>query len=323
MVLRRARGVPALLAALALASCGGGGGTDTKPANLAVARPSDFPSARSKTLNKLQRAPGPMLAASVSDLKPGVNRFGFGLFDRARRQISGAPAAIYVQSANGGPVRGPFLARDESLSVEPEFQSETVRRDPDAAQSVYVADVRFPRPGNYNVLGVARLDGRLVAATSADPSVVVLKRDPVPDVGEKAPRIDTPTVKSAGSIAKIDTRVPHDDMHDVNFADVLGKRPAILLFATPQLCQSRVCGPVVDIAEQVKHEHPDQAAFIHMEIYNDNDVQKGYRPQFLAYHLPSEPWLFAVNAKGRVAARIEGAFSLGELEAALKAATRG
>jgi hypothetical protein len=73
----------------------------------------------------------------------------------------------------------------------------------------------------------------------------------------------------------------------------------------------------------VKHEHPGQAAFIHMEIYNDNDVQKGYRPQFLAYHLPSEPWLFAVNAKGRVAARMEGAFSLGELEAVLKAATRG
>src|SRR5919197_5559306 len=111
MALRRARGVPALVAALALASCGGGGGTDTKPANLAVARPSDFPSARSKTLNRLQRAPGPVLAPSVTNLSPGVNRFGFGLFDRARRQISGAPAAVYVQSTNGGAVRGPFVAR--------------------------------------------------------------------------------------------------------------------------------------------------------------------------------------------------------------------
>ncbi len=55
-------------------------------------------------------------------------------------------------------------------------------------------------------------------------------------------------------------------MHDVDFADALGKEPIVLLFATPALCQSRVCGPVVDVAEQVKRERPDDAAFIHLEI---------------------------------------------------------
>ena len=45
----------------------------------------------------------------------------------------------------------------------------------------------------------------------------------------------------------------------------------MLLFATPQFCQSRVCGPVVDVAEQVKEEYGDKAAFIHMEIYKDNE----------------------------------------------------
>ena len=43
-------------------------------------------------------------------------------------------------------------------------------------------------------------------------------------------------------------------MHDVDFADVVGKKPTVLLFATPALCQSRVCGPVVDVAEQVKRD---------------------------------------------------------------------
>ena len=37
-------------------------------------------------------------------------------------------------------------------------------------------------------------------------------------------------------------------MHAKSFADVVGRKPVALLFATPQLCQSRVCGPVVDVA---------------------------------------------------------------------------
>ena len=31
-----------------------------------------------------------------------------------------------------------------------------------------------------------------------------------------------------------------------DFADVLGTKPVVIVFATPALCQSRVCGPVVD-----------------------------------------------------------------------------
>ena len=91
----------------------------------------------------------------------------------------------------------------------------------------------------------------------------------------------------------------------------------MLLFATPALCQSRVCGPVVDVAEQVKRDRPDDAAYIHMEIWNDNDPNKGARPQVLDYHLRTEPWLFVIDADGKVSTRIEGAFSVDELEQAL------
>ena len=59
-----------------------------------------------------------------------------------------------------------------------------------------------------------------------------------------------------------------------------------------------------------------------MEIYNQNEVEKGFRPQVLDYKLPTEPWLFAIDRKGRVAARLEGAFSARELQALAKA-TRG
>ena len=60
-----------------------------------------------------------------------------------------------------------------------------------------------------------------------------------------------------------------------------------------------------------------------MEIYNDNEREKGYRPQVVQWRLPTEPWLFAVDGKGRIAARLEGAFSARELQEAVRAARRG
>ena len=104
------------------------------------------------------------------------------------------------------------------------------------------------------------------------------------------------------------TRVPPDTLNKVNFAEVLGKEPILLLFATPKFCQSRVCGPVVDVAQEAQDKFDGQASFIHMEIYNENDPGEGVRPQVRQFHLPSEPWLFTINREGIVSAAIEGAF---------------
>jgi hypothetical protein len=189
-----------------------------------------------------------------------------------------------------------------------------------------VADVPFKKPGRYEVLGMARLDDRLVAATSAMPQLVVVrpKGDVVPGPGDTPPAIHTPTVTDvAGDLGSIDTREPPlPDQHREDFADVLGKKPIVLIFATPQLCQSRVCGPVVDIALQVQADYSDEAEFIHMEIFRDNEVARGARPQVGAFRLPSEPWVFTIDRDGKVAARMEGAFSADELEAAVKQALK-
>ena len=80
---------------------------------------------------------------------------------------------------------------------------------------------------------------------------------------------------------------------------MLGKKPIVLLFATPLLCQSRVCGPVVDIAEQVKASSGDDVDFIHMEIYNDNAIDKGFRPQMAAFHLPDRALAVRVRPHGQ------------------------
>jgi hypothetical protein len=283
---------------------------------------TQFPKVKGRTMTELAAnvSAGPVLAPSVSLLVPGKNRFGFGLFDRSRKQITDAPGAVYIARGENSRASGPYVARWESLEVKGHFLSKTVATDPNAAKTLYVADVPFRKPGKYVVLGLFRLDNRLVGAGT---TIKVVKGSNVPAVGDPAPKIDTPTKSSVGGdLSKIDTRDPHDDMHDVNFSDALGKRPIVLIFATPALCQSRVCGPVVDIAEQIKHARPsDDVAWIHMEIYNNNQVNDGYRPQFLRYHLPGEPWLFTVNRQGKIAAEIEGAFSASELEKAVDAAT--
>jgi hypothetical protein len=316
-----------LLALLALAAgCGGNDGNGSADTPPPPARPQDFPKAAGKTLTELTQglpSGGPVLAPSVSQLRPGTNRFGFGVFNRERAQIADAPVAVYVARSGGGEARGPFLAHYESLAVKPQFESQTVQQDPDSAKSVYVANLKVDRPGHYDVLGMVRLDDRLVLATPAGPPLSVSKKGSVPAVGAEAPRIHTPTVTDVGGDqAKIDTRRPFGTMHNIDFADVVGKKPVMLLFATPQLCQSRVCGPVVDIAEEVKAETKGGgAAWIHMEIFRDNELEKGFRPQVAAFGLPTEPWLFAIKKDGRIAAEIEGAYSAQELRQALKAAT--
>jgi hypothetical protein len=312
---------------LGVAACGDSGSSDVASAPPPEpAKPEDFPKAKGKTLRELLEgvgSSGPVIAASVSQFKPGENRFGFALFDRARAQIADVSVVLYVAPVGGGPVQGPIPARFEQMNVRPQFQSRSVSDDKDAAKSLYVADIDLPKPGRYELIGLARLDGRLVAATPAGGALTVTKEVAVPDVGEKAPVVNTDTPAStSGNAELLDTRRPPSSMHDIDFADVAGRKPTVLLFATAALCQSRVCGPVIDVTEQVKAERGDDVAFVHQEIYVDNQIDKGLRPSVAAYELPTEPWAFVVGADGRVVERFEGAFSAEELNAAIDKAIR-
>jgi len=311
---------------LLIAGCGGSGSSDEQAPP--PARAKDFPAAKGETLQQLLASlgGGPVLAPSGQEFRTGRHRFGFALFRRDRSQITDASVAVYVARAGGGKAKGPYLARYESLQVGPQFQSRQTATDPNAAKSIYSTVIPFDAPGRWDVLGIARQGGKLVAATLPQAGIVVKdqSKDPIPAVGQRPPRIHTPTVTSvAGNVASIDTRLPPSSMHDDDFADVLGKKPVVLLFATPQLCQSRVCGPVVDVAEQVKAKsESSDVAFIHMEVFRDNRIDKGIRPQLAAFHLQSEPWLFVFDRSGRVSTRIEGAFSERELDDAIAKAKR-
>jgi hypothetical protein len=333
---RFAPGLVCLLAcgSLVLAGCGGGSSSSShvnQSAESGKSRPaapkSAFPATEGRSLEALVKdeskvQPSVKIIASAEAFYPGTERYPFLVSEKATggkegKEITGAEVALYyvevpkvkpgAQKAWQRPAVGPFPARIESLATEPEFQSKTTTEDPTVASVVYSAQIPFPSEGEYKIVALIKEKGGW--AKNSLGSLHVGEFEKIPTPGEKAPLIQTPTAKSVdGDLAKISTRVPPDTQNQVNYADVLGKEPILLLFTTPKFCQSRVCGPVVDVAEQAQDKFKGQANFIHMEIYNDNDPSKGVRPQVRRFHLPTEPWLFAINREGLVSATIEGAF---------------
>lgn len=325
-----------------VAGCGSSG-SSTSSSAAAKSRPappkSAFPAAEGRTLGEiLGSAEGHselVVSPAALVFHKGENRYPVGVFHPDRTQVSDVEVALYVarvpktsgkgspQSATGSeaeaqkqaleePATGPYPAALETLATKPAFRARTTSSDPDAATSVYVSKLDFPGDGEWRIAALVKQDGETTATLL--PSAAVGEYEDVPQVGQKAPPIHTQTPADVnGDLSKITTRIPPDTQNEVDYADVLGKKPIVLLFATPQFCQSRVCGPVVDVAEQVKQTYGDKVAFIHEEIYKDNDPGKGARPQVKAFHLPSEPWLFAIDRHGTIAAEVQGAFGVDEL----------
>jgi hypothetical protein len=331
-----------LAAGALLAGCGSSDSESTSSAaETAESRPappkSEFPAPEGRTLRQvLKGADGPaelVVTPAAEAFYPGANRYPFGVFNREKGVVPDAEVALYYakvpptrpgaksksgnlgqaakaqQNALDQPAVGPFPAAIETLATKPAFRAKTTSDDPDAAPVVYSTELNFPTEGEWLVAAIIKEDGERKGTVLRDAVVGEFKK--IPEVGQKAPKIHTPTAQDVdGDLSKITTRVPPDSQNKVDYAEALGKEPVVLLFATPQFCQSRVCGPVVDVAEQAKEETGDKAAFIHMEIYKDNDPSKGVRSQVRAFHLPSEPWLFAINRDGVVSSVVEGAFGL-------------
>jgi hypothetical protein len=343
------RAAAVALSALALAGCGGSGkpaGAASTPADTTTAAPTagtqsnaagppaavnqlpaaelpravEFPAAAGRSLKQLALLVKgtAQLGAATGTFTPGIRRFAFALTDRSQRFIY-APTAVYIATSPGSPARGPFPAPADPMGVAPQYRSQQ-NAGPGGIQAIYRTRVPVPRSGIYYLLALTRVGRRLIGSTGELAAAI---STPIPDVGQRPPAIATETLPSVhGDVALLTTRQPPEEMHSLSFDQVLGKRPVALLFSTPELCTSRVCGPVTDIMVQLQHEFGNRITFIHQEIYVDNQPSKGLRPQLKAFHIETEPWLFTIDPHGTIAARIEGAFGVGEARQALEAALR-
>lgn len=318
-------GLLAFAAAALLAGCG-----ESERVERDAPSAHSFPAAGHRSLVDLYQATprSGLVVLPVGLVYQQGDRYGFAVYTAGKDQVTDADVALYF-SAGEGPARGPYPARVESLQTSPQFVSQSTGQDPEASTAIYIVDrPNFDRDGEWRALAMIRDEDGSVSSAFA-PSIVVghsshrrpgFPRSPAPPigVGEKAPAVHTPTVDDVVDVGEIDTRQPPDQMHDDDLADVLGHKPVILVFATPAFCISRACGPVVDITEEAHQKFGDRISFIHMEIYRDNDPNAGVRPQVDAFRLPSEPWLFAIDADGVVRTRIEGAWSVDDVETAAR-----
>lgn len=260
---------------------------------------------------------GAQVVPASGTFTPGVGRYAFGITSSSGAFVY-APTALYLAGAPDRPAQGPFRAILDPTSVPPRDRSRE-NAAPGGLRAVFEAEVPLPRPGVYDVLALTLAPGGGYRASRA--AIAVARTSPVPDVGRRPPAIDTLTPASVdGDLTRLTTRQPPEHMNAVSFRRALGRRPIVLLFSTPALCVSRVCGPVTDILVALQREFGRRIVFIHQEVYRDNDPAKGFAPQMRAFHLRTEPWLFAINRRGVITARLEGTFGMQAARRALQTA---
>ncbi len=281
---------------------------------------SDFPSSQGTTLQGLAgQLTGQLNYAPASaTFTPGLNRVAFGLIDSSGMPLY-TPTVIYLaKSPNDKPI-GPFAAPADPMVPQAAYLSKGAAADTDSLKAIYEAEVKIPSAGKWLVLALAKSGSSISSATG---EILVTESTKVPSVGDKAPVINTPTASGGAALKAIDTRVPPAaSLHQYNFSQVVGKAPIALMFSTPALCQSRVCGPVTDLLLQLQAAYGNKIDAIHQEVYVNNKPPK-LNEQMLAYNLETEPWFFTVGKDGLIKARLEGAFGINAMNAAIKAAIK-
>ncbi len=146
---------------------------------------------------------------------------------------------------------------------------------------------------------------------------------PIPEVGEPVPASETRTSPEFELESITTDPDPEPSFYEMTVAEAISNgTPALVVFATPAFCQTAVCGPTMEI---VKEAVEGRSGFdvIHVEIFENVDSEGEGRlievPAVIEWGLPSEPWIYVVNADGVATARFEGAVSPEELGAALDA----
>jgi hypothetical protein len=141
-------------------------------------------------------------------------------------------------------------------------------------------------------------------------------------VGGQLGPVQTHKDADHAGVDPICTRDPQCPFHDVSLDAALGeKRPVAAIFSTPALCQSRVCGPVLDVLVKEADAFKDRIRFVHVEVYRSMKVDfndpNALAPGMQAYHLTFEPVLFLAGADGVVRERLDGPYDALECRDAL------
>lgn len=178
-------------------------------------------------------------------------------------------------------------------------------------RGVFVTQAVFPVAGAYRAIALVK-GKRVPFAVQVNPT------PEAPVIGDPASTAPSPTTADALGVNPICTRQPACPLHDVSLAQVIGSgKPVAVMFATPALCQTQYCGPVLDEMLDVMDPYRERGVqFVHVDIYASNRGTT-LSPTVEAWGLPSEPWFYTVDGAGIIRDRLDGAFATDEVTAAL------
>jgi len=267
----------------------------------------------------LAAAGGMLLATAL----PSIAAAGTPTKKRAELSALVLSSDLYASSAPQRFVfaiaRGPHYASFDQVDVAfaaPDADQGTVmpttlyKRGLPHGRGIYRIDTTFPTPGAWKAIAIS---GRqhVEFAVQINPAPVA------PIVGAPAPRVPSPTPTDTLGVKPICTRHPACDLHQASLANVIGAGvPVVAMFATPALCQSGYCGPVLDELLAVVPHYQNRARFVHVEIYKNNRGAT-LAPTVKAWGLPSEPWLYTIDPAGTITNRLDGAIGAQEIEDAV------
>ena len=146
-------------------------------------------------------------------------------------------------------------------------------------------------------------------------------------IGDPAPLSEQLLLSDVDDITEIDTSEnPIPEQHDMTVADaVTSGKPTVIAITTPAFCESQICGPTKTFFDDLYSQYGDVANFVHVEPYQVQPVRDGEcaqlsdcrNPIIDEWRLQSEPWVFIVDADGKIAAKFDGLVTFDELEEAL------
>ena len=226
--------------------------------------------------------------------------------------------------ASSATVSSYFNASDGSERVPKETSTAVYRPWPYGSRGFYTTKLTFDTPGNWSIEISIRDDGGQDRRTDLDFEV---KETPLTvAVGSPAVASRNKTLDSVESISQLTTGSLQDpDLYQTTISDAIASGlPTVVVMASPAFCISAVCGPQVDVLQELKDKYKGQANFIHVDFYDNPDEIQGdltkarISPTVLEWRLPSAEWTFVIDRQGIVTDRFEAFATFDELEQALQ-----
>lgn len=263
---------------------------------------------------------------TTSELVVGYNRFAFGLLKHdTLLEEAGVVVRVYEIADQHARLKTEVLAPYEKVQVM--AQGQRVHIHPDGARHIhseqtdirglYVTHLTFDQPGTWGLEVRVQQGNQAVEVVRL--AVHVLEAPATPAPGSPAPRSRNRIASDVSDLRQLDTSNPPDPrLHQVRIADAIAQgKPQVLVFATPQLCTTRLCGPVLDVVRTLIPLYSDRVVFTHEEIWQDASAHQ-LSPTVMEWGLQSEPWIFVVDRHGIVQAKFEGLTTERELEGVLQ-----